>query len=198
LSARSGIMLALLAAGQSRRFGDADKLGALLGDRMLGLHAATTAADMPFADKLVIGSPEHDCAVQWSGLGYRIIANKDAGRGQASSVRLAAAQAIEKGASALCILLADMPFVTRDHIDRLIAAFEQSGGTVASARNGQAMPPAIFPASRLSSLLALDGDAGARTLLAEARPVAGEDQILMDVDTVEDLARADRIYRNIK
>ena len=191
-------MLALLAAGQSSRFGEADKIAAVLGDRMLGLHAAETAAAMPFTGKLVIGSPEHDCTAQWRHLGYRIIANADAGRGQASSVRLAAAHAIDNGASALCILLADMPFVTREHLDRLLAAFEQSDDTVASARNGQVMPPAIFPASRLSSLLALDGDAGARTLLAEARMVAGEDKLLMDVDTVEDLVGANRIYRNIK
>jgi len=191
-------MLALLAAGQSRRFGKADKLGALLGDRMLGLHAAATGAETGFSEKLVIASPDHPCAAQWSALGYRIIANEDAGQGQASSVRLAAAQAIETGARALCILLADMPFVTREHIDRLMAAFEQSGGTVASARNGQAMPPAVFPAGRLAALLALDGDSGARTLLAEAGQVAGDDHLLMDVDTVADLARANEIYRKIR
>lgn len=191
-------MLALLAAGQSSRFGEADKIAAVLGDRMLGLYAAETAAAIPFACKLVIGSPEHDCAAQWRHLGYKIIANENAGRGQASSVRLAAAQAIEKGASALCILLADMPFVTREHLDRLIAAFEQSGGTVASARNGHAMPPAVFPAGKLAALLALDGDSGARTLLAEAGQVAGDDPLLMDVDTVADLARANEIYRKIR
>mgnify|MGYP003627932695 FL=1 len=191
-------MLALLAAGQSSRFGEADKIAALLGDRMLGLHAAKTAAAMPFAGKLVIGSPDHPCAAQWNALGYRIIANEDAGQGQASSVRLAAAHAAESGASALCILLADMPFVTREHLDRLIAVFETSGGTVASASNGQVMPPAIFPARKLDSLLALDGDSGARTLLVEARLVAGDDQLLMDVDTVDDLARANGLYREIR
>lgn len=191
-------MLALLAAGRSRRFGDRDKLSALLGDRMLGLHAAETAADMAFADKLVIGSPDHDCAAGWHDLGYQVVINNDAALGQATSVRLAAARAIEVGASALCILLADMPFVTRDHLDKLLAAFEQSGGTIASTRNGQAMPPAIFPASKLDSLLALDGDSGARKLLVGARTVAGEDQMLMDVDTAEDFTRAHRISFNIR
>ncbi len=41
-------MLALLAAGQSRRFGYSDKLSALLGDKMLGLHAAETGTAMSF------------------------------------------------------------------------------------------------------------------------------------------------------
>ena len=191
-------MLALLAAGQSRRFGDSDKLTASLGGTMLGVHAAAAAADMNFTRKLVIGSPQHGCAAQWTALGYQIIANEDAAQGQASSVRLAAAQAIESGASAQCIMLADMPFVTRAHIGRLIAAFEQSGGTVASSRNGQAMPPAIFSFASLARLMALDGDSGARGLLAEARMVAGDDQLLMDVDTAEDLARANDIFNRTR
>lgn len=183
-------MLALLAAGQSRRFGDRDKLSAPLGDRMLGLHAAETAAAISFADKLVIASPEHDCAPRWRDLGYQVMANEDAEEGQASSVRVAAAHAIRSGSDALCILLADMPFVTRDHLDRLIAAFAESGGTVASVRNGQAMPPAIFPVERFQSLIALAGDSGARRLLAEATLVTGKDPVLIDIDTEADLAKA--------
>lgn len=186
----SGILLALLAAGQSRRFGERDKLSALLGGKMLGLHAAETGAAMPFARKLVIGSPDHGCAAQWSALGYQIIANDAAAQGQATSVRLAAAHAINSGASALCIMLADMPFVTRDHLGRLLATFAPSGGMVASSRDGRAMPPAIFSVDELETLTTLQGDAGARGLLSKARMVAGDDDLLMDIDTTEDLARA--------
>lgn len=191
-------MLALLAAGQSRRFGDRDKLSAMLGDKMLGIHAAETGAELPFIRKLVIGSPMHDCAPQWGALGYQIIANEEAAQGQATSVRLAAAQAIEVKASALCIMLADMPFVTSDHIGRLIAAFEQSGGTstVASVRNGRAMPPAIFPPAAFETLIALEGDSGARSLLADAKLVKADDPILLDIDTGADLADANIICNN--
>ncbi|MFK7843475.1 MAG: NTP transferase domain-containing protein [Sphingorhabdus sp.] len=192
MSSNSGIMLALLAAGQSRRFGDRDKLSALLGDKMLGLHAAETGATSPFRHKLVIGSPDHPCAAQWSDLGYRVIANEQAAMGQATSVRLAAASAIEAGAAALCIMLADMPFVTSDHIGRLMTAFETTDGTtiLASSRNGLAMPPAIFPHRTLETLLALEGDAGARTLLEDAQLIAGDDPLLMDIDSEADLAQA--------
>lgn len=193
-------MLALLAAGQSSRFCDKDKLSALLGDKMLGLYAADAASDLPFARKLVIVSPAHDCAPQWGALGYQMVANEAAAQGQATSVRLAAAQAIASGASALCIMLADMPFVTNGHIGRLIAAFEQEGGTrtIASARHEQPMPPAIFPSGALETLLDLTGDAGARKLLGDALLIAGSDQLLTDIDTPEDLADANRNFKQSK
>lgn len=192
-------MLALLAAGQSRRFGDRDKLAALLGGKMLGLHAAGTGAGIPFSQKLVIGSPTHPCAAQWSDLEYRVITNENAAKGQATSVRLAAAHAIDTGATALCIMLADMPFVTRDHIGKLIEAFDQSGRTspITSSRSGQPMPPAIFPSTALTRLMELEGDAGARRMLTDAHLVAGDDQMLMDIDTEDDLSRANLILGKI-
>ncbi len=164
---------------------------------MLGLHAAGTAADMAFVGKLVIGSPQHGCAADWRRLGYQIIRNEDAALGQATSVRLAAAHALRAGARALCIMLADMPFVTRDHLGRLITTFQQSGRIVASSRHGQAMPPAIFSSAMLEQLTTLNGDSGARGLLAEAHLVAGSDQLLLDIDSQKDLAAANILYDQI-
>ncbi|OAO04070.1 hypothetical protein A8B75_08370 [Sphingomonadales bacterium EhC05] len=193
-------MLALLAAGQSRRFGDQDKLNALLGSKKLGLHAATTWAEFPFMRKLVIASPDHPCAQGWRDLGYRVIPNRQAEQGQATSVRHAAEQAIEFGATSLCIALADMPFVSPDHIDRLLTGFENLGRQqiVASTSNEQAMPPAIFPQDRLRLLSALDGDKGARAMLSHAHVIAGDEQILLDIDTAEDLAKAEIIHNKNK
>lgn len=193
-------MLALLAAGQSRRFGDQDKLSALLGGKKLGLYAAATWSKFPFTRKLVIASLDHDCTQDWGDMGYEVIANRQAERGQATSVRLAAEQAAEFGATSLYIALADMPFVSPDHIDRLIAEFENLGcqQIVASAKSGQAMPPAIFPEDRLQMLSALDGDTGARAMLSQAHLIAGDEQILLDIDTVDDLAKAEILHNKNK
>src|SRR3546814_5261068 len=44
----------LLAAGESRRFGSADKLAAPLGDRMLAAHAAQVIADGGFGASIAV------------------------------------------------------------------------------------------------------------------------------------------------
>jgi CTP:molybdopterin cytidylyltransferase MocA len=60
------------------------------------------------------------------------------------------------------------------------------------------MPPAIFPYSIFQSLTALEGDSGARGLLADAHLVASDYPVLMDIDSAEDLAQANIIYNQIR
>jgi CTP:molybdopterin cytidylyltransferase MocA len=43
----------------------------------------------------------------------------------------------------------------------------------------------------------LEGDAGARRLLTDAHLVAGDDHMLMDIDTEDDLARANLTFDKI-
>jgi CTP:molybdopterin cytidylyltransferase MocA len=52
----------------------------------------------------------------------------------------------------------------------------------------QAMPPAIFPRATWPLLLATQGDAGARQILARARSLAAPAGSLRDIDTQDDLA----------
>lgn len=185
-------MVALLAAGQSRRFGDQDKLAAMLGGKPLGLHAANRFARSEFAQRIVISSASHSCAADWQALGYQLIANADAAQGIASSVRLAAERAQLLGAKGLCIALADMPLVSAGHITNLLTAFAAAGGTriVASLRGEQSMPPAIFPPNHFPALNNLTGDSGAGALLSDAEYIAADAIMLHDVDSPQDLAFA--------
>ena len=188
-------MLAVLAAGQSQRFGDEDKLTASLHGRMLGLHATDTLTRIAFDRRIVITSdPNHPCATGWREMDYDIIVNNNATEGQSASVRCAAQHAIESGVAALYICLADMPYIVRRHIQNLSQAFKDHGQNkiIASSEDGKAMPPAIFPSRLFAELADLRGDQGARELLQTAHLVPAADGSLLDIDTPELLAGENR------
>lgn len=189
-------MLAILAAGQSHRFGNQDKLTALLGGKMLGLHVSDNLRAQSFLAAHIIAPDEnHRCANRWCESGYDILVNQQTAIGQSTSVRLAAVRAQAVNASALCICLADTPFVTHSHIEQLIFEFHQLRGKqiVAASDGDHGMPPAIFPASHFKTLAALGGDQGARSLLSEAKTVCFPTSDMLDIDTLEDLALAESL-----
>lgn len=192
MGAAHRIALAILAAGQSRRFGDADKLTAMLHGVPLGLHAARTFQGLPVAARAVIvADAGHALASEWSALGYQLVLNSAAAQGQGTSVATAARWAAASGADALIIALADMPFVPASHIDALIAAWQQQDSGAdqlcASIAEGPPMPPAIFGRCHFAALQNLGGDSGARGLLQSGHQVAAKAQWLVDIDTPEAL-----------
>ena len=187
------LAVAVLAAGQSRRFGSADKLAALLGDGLLGEHACRTLAGLPSAHRWVIAArPDHPCAPGWRAAGFEIAVNPAAESGMGSSVALAARLAQEAGAAALLIALADMPLVPISHFQALVARAAGLGAdaVIASAAGDMAMPPALFGSAQFTALAEASGDAGARHLLAGAERLAGDPAWLIDVDHAEALAMA--------
>jgi len=189
-------MLAILAAGQSSRFGDQDKLTALLGDRMLGFCVSDNLEHLSFLNATIIAPKDgHACTKRWRESGYDILINEKAAEGQSTSVRLAAIQAQLVKADALCICLADTPFVSSENIEQLVSEFRRLGQMkiVASSNGKHAMPPAIFPADQFENITALDGDKGARSLLFDASTITFAKSNMLDIDTPEDLAEAKKL-----
>ncbi len=187
------LAVAVLAAGQSRRFGSADKLAALLGDSLLGEHACRRLAGLAAAHRWVIAArPDHPCAPGWRAAGFEIAVNPAAESGMGSSVALAARLAQDAGAAALLIALADMPLVPLSHFQALVerAAGLGPGAIIASAAGDVAMPPALFGSAHFAALAGASGDTGARHLLAGAERLAGDPAWLIDVDDAAALARA--------
>lgn len=173
----------VLAAGRSQRYGDDDKLLAPLHGRPLVAHITETLSQMPFGRHLAVVSNDavgEICA----GHGFetlRVAAGRPLGRS------LAAGLDAIRHAGQVLVCLADMPFVTRDHIEALLSA---AGGDTVVATGAQAYrgPPALFPLSareRLDSRL----DEGARPLLEGAVLVAASPAITADMDTADDFAR---------
>ncbi len=186
------VLLALLAAGQSSRFGDADKLAAPLGVDRLGIVAARTLSGIGLDHRHVIAaSSDHVCADQWRELGWTITVNDKAQAGMGTSVALAARLAQEAGAGGLLIALADMPFVTAAHCERLLERFREAGpdAILASSDGQRRSPPALFGSVHFAMLSKLSEDRGARTLLEQAETISAGPGVLDDIDRPDDLER---------
>jgi molybdenum cofactor cytidylyltransferase len=186
-----GIAAVVLAAGQSKRLGAAKQMARLGGQTLLE-RAVGTALKAGLEPVFVVVAEAQKTAYCVANLDSRVVTvgNAEAAEGMASSVRAGVRAAESVGAEGVVLLACDQPAVTAEHLEELARGGEV---VVASAYAGRQGVPAYFPARTFAELLELRGDAGARGLLQAARAVAlpgGE----LDVDTVEDLAEAVRLY----
>jgi molybdenum cofactor cytidylyltransferase len=191
------LIVALLAAGASARFGADDKLLADLGGRPLLDHAARVGLTVPAAQHVFVARPAFPGHATPSG--YVRLDNARAGEGLGASLRLAALHAMAAGGEALLVLLADMPLVSAAHLaallamagdDRPVMTRRPDGNGDGDGDGGGGQPPALFPAALLPALAALGGDKGARDMAGKPRLIAAAPETLLDVDTPDDLARA--------
>lgn len=175
---------ALLAAGASRRFGEADKLCATFRGRALGEHAALAVPIEEFERAWVITSaPAHPCVPQWRARRFEPLVNPHAGEGMGTSVALAATLAEEGELDGLMIALADMPLVPASHFNALIAEWDASEPITVSAKGDVRMPPALFGSKHFKDLARSSGDQGARALIGQGLVVPCPPDWLADIDT---------------
>lgn len=123
----------------------------------------------------------------------RPVRNPAYATGLASSLRAGIDAAA--GADAVIVVLADQPGVTAALLDALIARQRATGAAaVMCSSNGRRSPPALLSAALWPAVRVLDGDVGAREVLAGRDDVAiievdASLARLDDVDTAEDHAR---------
>jgi molybdenum cofactor cytidylyltransferase len=183
----------LLAGGASRRFGS-NKLVAPLDGRPVVRWSAEALAGVVDETWVVVPTDSAEVRAALDGLPVRWVENPLAHLGMASSIRAGIA-AIPATAEAVVLTLADQPLIDAEVIRRAVAAWRAAPArrvaVIGSYTDGRGHP-AVFGAELFPALLALDGDRGARDLLASlgdavvavdvnsARPI--------DVDTPEALA----------
>ncbi len=115
--------------------------------------------------------------------------------GMAASLRAGARAASAQRAAGLIVLLPDMPEIEAADVARLVEAHGTAPEAVWRAASAEGAPghPVLVPARLFQALAALQGDAGARTLLAAEGPavqlvrLAGG-RAVTDLDTPEDWA----------
>lgn len=185
------LLIAVLAAGASRRLGRPKQLVAFGGEPLIRrtCRAAIEAAIGPVA--VVLGCRHEEIAPVVSDLPLTVLVNDAWDEGMASSVRTATRAALGLKVVAMLLLHADQYAITGDALRRLHDAWRASPDSACLSRDGDHLgPPAILPAGLFDQMLTLVGDAGPRgilrgsTIVVEvSMPAASK-----DVDHPSDLA----------
>jgi molybdenum cofactor cytidylyltransferase len=182
----------LLAAGRGSRFdpsGERNKLLARLpgGEPVAVASARALLAVLPRVVAVVAQEGELAQALRTCGCEVTVCA--DAARGMASSLVHAVRHSLP-AADAWVVALGDMPFVRPATIRALTDALGAGAGIAAPSSQGRRGNPVAFAKAHLADLLALEGDQGARRILA-AQPVVqvevADPGIFSDIDTPADL-----------
>jgi len=192
----------LLAAGRGRRFDPDGARNKLLqplpgGDSVVEASARRLLS--VFARVVAVTPPDDGgvgAALRALGCEVTVCADADAGMGLslAHAIRysLEAAPDREPGPApqGWLVALGDMPFVAPSTLQLLAAALKQGAGIAAPLFNGRRGNPVAFAALHRAALLALDGDQGARRLLASCAVSTievADPGVVRDIDVPEDL-----------
>ena len=186
------IAAVILAAGLARRMGRQKLLLEVAGKTVVRW---SVEAVRPHVDDLVVVTGADDARIRTAleGLSPRFAVNPRPQAGQGSSIAVGMA-ALRPGTAAVLIALGDQPRLPDGVIAALLRARDETGrAIVAPVYRGVQGTPVLFTAEVFRELAALDGDAGARSIV-QARPervarVPIDAPMPPDVDTPEDYAR---------
>ncbi|MGE3146221.1 MAG: NTP transferase domain-containing protein [Pseudorhodoplanes sp.] len=184
----------VLAAGRSTRMGGSNKLLAQIrGKPIVRLAAEQALASRASPVIVVSGHQREQIEAALAGLAVRIVHNPDFADGLSTSLK-AGLTAMPDDVDGAVVMLADMPQVDAALIDTLLAAFDPERGSLAVVPTieGKRGNPVVWSRRFFPSLMALEGDVGARHLIGEnvdaVTEVAVDGQAaLIDVDTPDAL-----------
>ena len=189
---KNSVFAITLAAGSSARFGSCKQLLEFDG-KTLVRRAVQLAGECCSSRNLLVAGHAWkyvvDACMPMAGF---VTINDDCNNGIGSSIA-AGVRATQHAADAVVVLLADQPLITPEHLAALIRTWTGSEmEIVATAYAGTAGVPALFASGCFESLLKLEGDQGARSLLSDSRftvrKVEFEDAAI-DIDTADDFSR---------
>ena len=159
------LFAAVLAAGQSLRFGSTKLLAEYRG-RALAAHAIRAAEAVCDERTLLVTGNDwrqvHEVCQPLMGF---LVINEHFAKGMSASIA-AAVRALPDTAGGILLMLGDQPLVTADDLNRLVTVWRRDPESIVCSRFGsQLTPPAIFPARLFDELTLLSGDQGARPVI---------------------------------
>jgi molybdenum cofactor cytidylyltransferase len=189
----------ILAAGRSTRMGGPNKLLAELGGKpLVRIVTEQALASKAHGVIVVTGHQADEVEKALRGLKVKFVRNPDFAAGLASSVKGGIA-AVPADADAAVVCLGDMPLIDARLIDRLIEAFAPDAGNLIAVpvSDGRRGNPVLWSRRFFQELMTLDGDIGARHLIAKHGEAVAEVAVeghsaFLDIDTPQALEAARR------
>ncbi|HEX5439040.1 MAG TPA: nucleotidyltransferase family protein [Gemmatimonadaceae bacterium] len=168
----------VLAAGASRRFGSS-KMRAMLAGRPLVRWSVEHMLASPVDEVMVVlGREAAGVRKALADLPVRCVENPAYRAGQSTSLRAGVAS-LGPAAEAVVIALGDQPAIDPTVIGALIRAYRSTGTLiVAPVYRGTRGTPVLFDATLFAELCAIEGDRGARGVIARDPSRA----MLIDID----------------
>jgi CTP:molybdopterin cytidylyltransferase MocA len=184
----SPLTILIPAAGSASRMRGGDKLLERVHGQPMLRHQAQLALSLTPHVLITLRDPDEARAATLQGLAVTQIPVPEAATGMSASLRRAS-----HIQTALMILPADMPELTRADLAALIAAHRQTPDVILRGASATGTPghPVILPAHLVPDLAHLHGDEGARSLVkrhpTNLLPLPGA-HATTDLDTPEDWA----------
>jgi molybdenum cofactor cytidylyltransferase len=188
---RGSVAGVLLAAGTSSRMGRNKLFLPLRGESVLRRAVGTALAAGLEPVVVVLGHESERAQKELAGLRCATVLNPDFAQGINTSLRSGIA-AVPEHCQAALVMLADMPFVTREMLQTVVQRYRS--GTfplVVSSYEGVNAPPMLYDRSLFAELRALDGDGCGKKVVkrhrSESLEVAWPASALQDLDVPADV-----------
>ncbi len=182
----------VLAAGQSRRMGSVNKLlQTVQGEPLVRRTVSTVTQALINPCVVVTGHEDAEVEAALAGLEVQVAHNPDFADGLSTSLRAGLA-VVPQDCDAVIVCLADMPDVTTDHINALVAGFKPDEGRAVGVPvfKGKRGNPVLWARHLWPSMETVSGDVGARHLIGQHEDLVYEVEfedtaVLTDLDTPE-------------
>ena len=182
----------VLAAGQSRRMGNSNKLLMKIDGEPLVRRTVKTIKAAKVGEVIVVtGHMEADVRAALAGLDVTFVHNPRYAEGLSTSLKTGI-KALPPDVAAAVVGLGDMPAVTTAHVDQLIRAFDPDAGWAIGVpvHHGKRGNPVLWARRFFEEMQGVSGDVGAKALIGANESLVYEIEfedtgVLTDLDTPE-------------
>ena len=189
----------LLAAGESKRFGDKNKLSEIINGKPIINHILDTLFEIfdPSDLIVIVGHEKNIIKNLIFNKDIKILENKDYRKGIGTSIALGMNN-LNEDIDGVMIIPADMPYINSKDLINLEKKFMELNcvKVVMPEHNYRIGNPVILPRNYFKTLKSLKNDFGARSLIRKKDIITLKTGFgtILDIDTKEELAKTKANY----